>query len=104
MVFNVATNPQNVYVQNCLTIVVKNDQSLVKSALWGFAAFKFGSATLGVAAGTLLTSPFIVTPLAGIPIALGYATAFFGSMTSSCIDNVGYHLGNSHKVIVLQHN
>ena len=77
-------------------LVIENDQSFVKGVLWGL-----GGATLGLGIATLTFASFIVTPAFPIPLALGIATAVFGSLTSTCIENANYHF-SSRKVIVLQ--
>ena len=95
------TNNPNVIPYHNSTIVIQNDQSTLKGALWAFVAFKTGMATLSLGTATLLTSPLIVTPLAIVPIATGLGTFIGCSLTNSFVQNASYHLG-SRNIVVLQ--
>lgn len=82
-------------------IVINNDQDLVKGALWGFAAFKLGSATLGALTLTAITSPLFLTIVgAPVPIRFALITGALATMTSNCADNCLYHLGPSRIKVI----
>lgn len=99
--YYINNNPHAIQNQNS-TIVLNNDQSTIKGALWAFVAFKTGMATLGFAATALVTSPMLVLPpLTGVPVVTGIAALIGYSITSGCIDNATYHL-ESRKIVVLQ--
>lgn len=100
---NIAQQPTAFQTTAQKVIVVQNDQNVLKGALWGLATLKLGTGTLAVAISTLTTFPLIVTPLAPIPVVSGVLTYIFASMTNTCMENTAYHLGSSHKIVVL-HN
>lgn len=83
-------------------VFIQNDQSTLKGIFWGIAAFKLGAETLTLGATTMGTMPFIITPLAPIPLIAGFFTCLFANATDACIKNASYHLGSSHKIVVLQ--
>lgn len=100
-----APNPYLATAGKVSTVIIQNDQnqSALKGIFWAFATMKLGSATLGAAGATLVTTPFVVTPLIFIPVGCGLATAILGTITQECFNNASYHLGSPSKVVVL-HN
>lgn len=85
------------------SLIIENDQNIVKGALWTFAAFKVGSLAIGAGLGTLYTSPLLVLPpFTVFPVALAISTSILASITGSCIDNAAYHLGSRKFVVVQQ--
>ena len=81
--------------------VIERDQSTLKGILWGFLAFKLGGVALSAGAATLITSPFVVTPAAPVPVIFGLATYLLACGTKASVENACYHLG-SRSIVVVQ--
>ena len=92
--------PFNRAVQKTV-MLIQNDQSMIKGFLWGLGAYKLGAVALGLGAGALVSSPFIVTPLFFLPIALGSGAVIAGSLTMRCLENASYHLLDSRRINVI---
>lgn len=102
MTIYVTQQPQSTHQYNMpYAVAVPNDQSIIKGAIWALLALNIGSTALTCGGYTLATSPLLVTPVAGIPIAWAVGTYVLASLTGSCIENASYHLG-SRQVVYLQ--
>ena len=86
---------------------LKNDQSFVKGALWGYSAYVMGSLTLGLGAYALMTSPVLfIRDFAGlhhVPISLAVGTLAAGLLTKACVKNTDYHL-TQRKIVIIKNN
>ena len=92
--------PQCHHKVSNVVLVVNDDQSTCKGVLWGIGAFKFGGAALGSLAWSLTTSPFLVTPLLGVPLGFGLGALVLGCDARHCLDNAMYHLGSRQIKVV----
>lgn len=73
-------------------IIIHNDKSVVRGVFAAFLGVKFAGLTAVGAAYTALSSPLIVTPAMGLPIALGMLTYAGASVTGACLRSAAYNL------------